>query len=77
MKVFKFPLLTLIFTSGQTDDLDFVVQTLLHTKNVKKLIAVGFSLGANILMKYLGEKPERQENFYFAASICQGYNVPE
>ncbi|XP_057307324.1 monoacylglycerol lipase ABHD2-like [Hydractinia symbiolongicarpus] len=66
-----------IFTYGQTDDLDFVVQTLLRTRNVKKLIAVGFSLGANILMKYLGEKPNRQENFYFAASICQGYNVPE
>ena len=41
----------------------------------KRLIGVGFSLGANILLKYLGEKPERQRWFSFALSICQGYDL--
>ena len=40
-----------------------------------KYIAVGFSLGANILLKYLGERPERQAYFLCAQSWCQGYDV--
>ena len=41
----------------------------------KKFIGVGFSLGANILLKYLGERPERQAYFLGAQSWCQGYDV--
>ena len=62
---------------GQTDDLDLVVRTLIRTEKAKKFVAIGFSLGGNILMKYLGEKPERQKHFHVAASICQGYDIPE
>ncbi|XP_047129014.1 monoacylglycerol lipase ABHD2 isoform X1 [Hydra vulgaris] len=66
-----------IFTYGYTDDLDLVVSDLIVKNPGEKLIGIGFSLGANVLMKYLGEKPERQLNFLFAASLCQGYNLPE
>ena len=41
------------------------------------ITGLGFSLGGNILMKYLGEKTERQKNFHFATSVCSGYDVPE
>ena len=41
----------------------------------KKFVGVGFSLGANILLKYLGERPERQTYFLGAQSWCQGYDV--
>ena len=66
-----------IFTYGHTSDLDQVVQRIIETENVNKLIGLGFSLGGNILFKYLGEKPERQSNFHLATSVCAGYDVPE
>ena len=40
-----------------------------------KYFGVGFSLGANILLKYLGEQPERQTAFLGAQSWCQGYDA--
>lgn len=40
-----------------------------------RLIGVGFSMGGNILLKYLGEAPERQTKFICAVSLCQGYDI--
>ena len=40
-----------------------------------KLIGVGYSMGANMLLKYLGEKLNNQQNFIGAFSGCQGYDV--
>jgi len=42
-----------------------------------KFIAVGFSMGANIVVKYLGEHEEAQTWFIGAISCCQGYNMIE
>jgi len=42
-----------------------------------QLIAVGFSMGGNIVMKYLGEKKIRQKAFVGAISCCQGYDLQE
>ena len=39
------------------------------------LVGVGFSLGGNILVKYLGENPKHQKNFVAAMSVCQGYDI--
>ena len=41
------------------------------------MVGIGFSLGAQLLMKYLGESKEHQEKFSVAASICQGYDLGE
>ena len=43
--------------------------------NCDRLIGVGYSMGGNVLMKYLGEVPNRQKMFSCAVSICQGYDV--
>jgi predicted alpha/beta-fold hydrolase len=43
-----------MYHSGATEDLDVVVQHAL-TKNYKALNLVGFSLGGNLTLKYLGE----------------------
>lgn len=43
--------------------------------NHKRLIGVGFSMGANILIKYLGEEAPRQECFECGISVCQGYDI--
>lgn len=65
-----------IIILGHTQDLDVVVKTL-YEKEKRKMIAVGFSLGGNILMKYLGESEDNQKMFHFAICVCQGYDVTE
>ena len=64
-----------IHTYGGTGDLSAMVDYLRDKYPGKKFVGVGFSLGANILLKYLGERPERQTYFLGAQSWCQGYDV--
>ncbi len=44
------------YHSGATDDLETVVKYIRQTFNYKKIALVGFSLGGNVTLKYLGEK---------------------
>ena len=44
------------YHSGKTDDLDLVVNYAVQSSNYKKIVLIGFSLGGNITLKYLGEK---------------------
>lgn len=44
------------YHSGKTEDLDFVVDFLLNNYKYKNIIIIGFSLGGNLTLKYLGEK---------------------
>lgn len=40
------------------------------------IVAVGFSLGGNIVTKYMGEKTDKlPKNVIGGISICQGYNA--
>jgi predicted alpha/beta-fold hydrolase len=48
-------LLLATYHSGKTEDVDFVVQHLLDAYNYDDIILVGFSLGGNLTLKYLGE----------------------
>jgi predicted alpha/beta-fold hydrolase len=48
-------LLLATYHSGKTEDVDFVVQHLLNNYNYDNIILVGFSLGGNLTLKYLGE----------------------
>jgi uncharacterized protein len=43
------------YHSGATDDLDWVIQHALKQRLYKSLYLVGFSLGGNMTLKYLGE----------------------
>jgi len=47
------------YHSGRTDDLHSVVQYLLTVKKYKAISLVGFSLGANLTLKYAGEMGEK------------------
>ena len=41
-----------------------------------KVVTVGFSMGANIVTKYLGEKTnDIPKNIIGGISICQGYDA--
>ena len=44
------------YHSGHTDDLDDVIALLLSREPATRLGAVGFSLGGNVLLKWLGER---------------------
>lgn len=46
------------YHSGETDDLDFVVRRVAAEYPGARLGLVGVSLGANVVLKWLGERPE-------------------
>ncbi|TNN27791.1 Monoacylglycerol lipase ABHD2-B [Liparis tanakae] len=39
------------------------------------LVAVGFSLGGNIVCKFLGESPSNQDRVLCCVTVCQGYSA--
>ncbi|MCK5402087.1 MAG: alpha/beta fold hydrolase [Flavobacteriaceae bacterium] len=43
------------YHSGVTEDLDAVIQHIISTKKYSEIFLNGFSLGANVTLKYLGE----------------------
>jgi hypothetical protein len=56
------------YHAGKTDDLDRTIDYLVNAYPSIKWQAVGFSLGGNILLKFLGEKPENALSKAFAVS---------
>jgi len=57
------------YHSGETEDIDFVYRTLRKRYPRRTLYAVGFSLGGNVLLKWLGESGN-QLTLAGAASVC-------
>lgn len=49
-------LLLTTYHSGKTEDVDYVVNYLLQNYPYKNIVIVGFSLGGNLTLKFLGEK---------------------
>ncbi|CAM1362598.1 conserved hypothetical protein [Tenacibaculum sediminilitoris] len=43
------------YHSGKTDDVDFVIKHLNSNYNYENIVIIGFSLGGNLTLKYLGE----------------------
>ncbi|XP_072020828.1 monoacylglycerol lipase ABHD2-like [Amphiura filiformis] len=64
-----------IFTYGDTEEYDEVVKEVRAKFPHSTLLSIGFSMGANIVVKYLGEEPHRQDYFLCAVSVCQGYDI--
>lgn len=57
------------YHSGETEDIEFVYQSLRQQFPKSALAAVGFSLGGNVLLKWLGEQGCKVKLFA-AAAIC-------
>ena len=51
-------LLLKTYHSGKTEDVDFVIQHLLKNYNYENIVIVGYSLGGNLTLKYMGEYSE-------------------
>jgi len=63
-----------LYHSGETGDLDLVVKTLAAREPDVPLLAAGFSLGGNVLLKWLGENPE-QHRVVAAAAVSVPYDL--
>ena len=46
------------YHSGKTEDIEFIVNHILETYNYENIIIIGFSLGGNLTLKYMGEFSE-------------------
>lgn len=59
---------------GHTNDYNEMVMHLSERHPRTRIVCVGFSLGGNIVTKYMGEKERnRPKNIIGGVSICQGY----
>lgn len=64
------------YHSGETGDLDFVIQTVLQRYPANFIYLTGFSLGANVICKWLGEQADGiSPNIKGAASCSAPYNL--
>ena len=63
---------------GHTGDYQAMVKHLEQMHPSTYIVAVGFSLGGNIVTKYMGEQEATMpRNVIGGISICQGYNAVE
>eukprot|EP00117_Sycon_ciliatum_P007032 scpid66120/ scgid5759/ Abhydrolase domain-containing protein 2; Lung alpha/beta hydrolase 2 len=62
-----------VFNLGCCEPFDLMVKHIHRRWPDAPLVALGFSMGANIILKYLGEDPSRQALFSAAVSCCQSY----
>ena len=64
------------YHSGETEDIEFVYQTLRQRFPQRQMAAVGFSLGGNVLLKWLGEQAAQSTLFAaVAVSVPLQLNV--
>ena len=66
-----------IFNYGNTGDYHLMVAEILKRFPSTKVLCVGFSMGANLVTKYLGEKCSQSQQIIAGISVCQGYDAKE
>lgn len=57
------------YNAGKTDDLHWVIDFLLKKDVYQKIVLIGFSLGGNLLLKYLGERSSVPKQIIKAVAI--------
>lgn len=57
------------YNSGKTDDLNTVINYILENYNYKNIFVVGYSMGGNITLKYLGENTKLPSEIKGAITI--------
>lgn len=64
-----------MFTYGCTWEFAAMVSYIKRTFPQTLLVVVGFSLGGNIVCKFLGENRSNQDRVLCCVSVCQGYSA--
>ncbi|XP_014261305.1 abhydrolase domain-containing protein 2 [Cimex lectularius] len=65
-----------IFSYGHTGDLYEMVEHISKRFPSSKIVCLGYSMGGNLVTKYLGETIHpKPKNIVGAVSICQGYDI--
>jgi len=64
-----------IFMYGNTADYAAMIKDLVRRFPNSKVITVGFSMGGNLITKYLGEPRVKPSNVIAGLSVCQGYDA--
>lgn len=64
-----------IFMYGNTADYAAMIKDLVRRFPATKVISVGFSMGGNLITKYLGEPRVKPKNVVAGLSVCQGYDA--
>lgn len=62
-----------IFSYGDSEDFQAMIRNIVVRYPETKVVCVGFSLGGNLITKYLGEDKPKPPNIIGGISICQGY----
>lgn len=62
------------YHAGETGDLEYLIQLLEQRFPNRKLCAIGFSLGGNVLLKYLGQNGTNAR-LSAAVSVCPPYDL--
>jgi uncharacterized protein len=57
------------YTAGATDDLEVVIQHILEKDIYEKITLNGFSLGGNLMLKYLGERSSMPKEIKKAVAV--------
>jgi predicted alpha/beta-fold hydrolase len=65
------------YNAGKTDDLETVIDFILKKDNYKEIALVGFSLGGNLLLKYLGERETFPKEIKKAVAISTPLKLKE
>lgn len=63
------------YNAGKTDDLAAVIDFILKKDRYDELTLIGFSLGGNLLLKYLGERPTLPKEIKKGISISAPLNL--
>jgi uncharacterized protein len=58
-----------IYHSGETNDLRHVIQQVIHENKYQSIILSGYSLGGNVILKYLGEEGEKLHHTIKRAAV--------
>jgi predicted alpha/beta-fold hydrolase len=57
------------YNAGKTDDLDEVIEYVLKKDKYNSIALIGFSLGGNLLLKYLGERTDIPKEISHAIAV--------
>merc|ERR1712121_365517 len=64
-----------IFMYGNTADYAAMIKDVVRRFPNTNMVCVGFSMGGNLITKYLGEPRVKPDNIVAGISVCQGYDA--